>query len=93
MISHMTRTSKAAVAASVLAAYVGVFSIWWLEAKRTVCYVDGHRQVAVEVHQNAFMHHTQPLWEPAFWFMEHCCGYHYAGYVPGKEDAAFVYEK
>ncbi len=92
-MSHMTRASKVAVAASVVAVYVGVFSIWWLGAKRTVVYVAGHRQIAVEVHQNEFMYHTQPIWEPAFWFMEYVCGYKYAGYIPAKDESTFVYEK
>ena len=82
------------LAASVcLVAYVGLFSYWWLSAKRSVAFVNGKRQVAVRVHQTAFMSHTQPIWNPAFWFMEHVGGYRCGGYIAAMEDSAFVYER
>jgi len=90
----MKRALKAAIALLVLlAVYVGVFGYWWMSAKRTVTFVNGQRQVVVEVHQNDLMYHTQPIWKPAFWFMQHVGGYRYAGYVAAMKDSAFVYEK
>ncbi len=76
-----------------LVSYVGLFSCWWLTGKRTVAVVNGQRQVVVRVRQTDFMYHTQPIWDPAFWFMEHAGGYRYAGYIAAMEDSAFVYAK
>jgi hypothetical protein len=76
-----------------LTVYVGLFSYWWLSAKRTVAVVNGQRQVVVKVHQCSLMDRTQAVWEPAFWFMRHVGGYRYAGYIAAMEDSAFVYEK
>jgi len=90
----LKRALKVAVALLVLlAVYVGVFSSWWLSAKRTVAVANGQRHVVVEVHQSELMYHTQPVWKPAFWFMEHVGGYRYTGYIAAMEDSAFVYEK
>jgi hypothetical protein len=75
------------------AVYVGLFSYWWLTAKRTVAVVSGQRQVVIIVHETDLMHHTEPIWKPAFWFMERVGGFRYAGYIAAMEDSAFVYER
>jgi hypothetical protein len=90
----MKRAIKVAVVPSVLlAVYVGLFSYWWLSAKRTVVMASGQRHVEVQVHQTSLMYYTQPIWNPAFWLVEHVGGYEYAGYTAAMEDSAFVYEK
>ena len=93
-VGRMKRALKVAVALSMLlAVYVGVFSYRWMSAKRTVAAVNGRRHVEVQVHQGDLMYHTESVWKPAFWFMEHVGGYRYVGYIAAMEDSALVYEK
>jgi hypothetical protein len=76
-----------------VAIYIGIFSYWWLSGSVTTTVVDGQKHRVVEVHQSDFMYHTQPVWEPAFWFMVHVRGYRYSGYIAEGEASRFVYLK
>lgn len=73
--------------------YVGVFTYWWTTSKTEEAVENGVRLSAVEVHQSELMYLTQPMWEPAFCFMERVRGYRYVGYIAAMEDSAFCFEK
>jgi hypothetical protein len=64
-----------------------------MSGKRTTAFINGRRHVEVQLHQNDLMYHTQVLWMPAFWFMEHAAGFRRTGYIAAHEDSAFVFEK
>ena len=97
-VSLLSRTRNRALAAVgalliLLVLYVAVFSCWWMSAKRKPVFIKGQWHVEVQVHQSSLMYYTQPVWKPAFWFVEHVGGYQYAGYTAAMEDSAFVFEK
>ncbi|MGA2866982.1 MAG: hypothetical protein ABSF95_21105 [Verrucomicrobiota bacterium] len=93
----LRRTSRlkrvAFILSLALVAYVGVFSYWWMTSKRMSVTENGRQLRQVELHQSEVMYLTQPMWDPAFWFMERVCGYRYLGYIAAMEDSAFCYEK
>ena len=81
----------AGVLSLALVLYVSTFLYWWLAAKGSSLVSNGKQIRIIEVHQNRLMYHTQPIWEPAFWFMEHIFGYTYGGFSAAEENSAFIY--
>ena len=94
VVRRMKRWVKFGVAfLAMLVIYISIFSYWWLTSSVTKQVVSGQQHIVVEVHQSDFMYHTQPVWEPAFWFMVHVGGYRYSGYIAEGEASRFVYLK
>ena len=81
------------VAACSITLYAGLFSFWWLTSKRESGMFHGKEIREVELHQNDLMSLTQPMWNPAFWFVERILGYDPPGYIAAMEDSAFVFTK
>ena len=73
--------------------YVGVFSYWWLRSSSRLEAWQGKQVRVVEFQFNAVSWHTEPLWMPAFWFMEHVCGYERGGYAAMEEESVQSYAK
>ena len=73
--------------------YVGFWSYRWVTGKRRVFAENGKQVTEVIVHEGDLIHHTRPVWQPAFWCMEHWFGYRYHGYLAMHEDSAFVFYK
>jgi len=93
-VRRASRLKRMAVMLSLaVAVYTGLFSCSWLTGKRASVVNNGVTVREVEVHQTEVMYLTQPMWEPAFWFMERVCGYRYLGYCAAMEDSAFAFEK
>jgi hypothetical protein len=92
IVRRTARVRRAIVIISLaLVVYVGTFSFWWLTGKSMSEVKNGKQVREVEVHQCNLMYLTQPIWDPAFWFMEHICGYRYNGYVAAYEDSVFLF--
>jgi hypothetical protein len=84
----------AAVALIVLfASYVGTFSYWWFGSPAKVVPWKGKQVRIVEFHFNSFSWDTYDMWIPAFWFVEHICGYKRAGFAAMYQDSIQYYEK
>jgi hypothetical protein len=64
-----------------------------MTSKKMSAIENGVRRRAVEIHQTELMYLTQPMWRPAFCFMERVCGYRYSGYIAAGDDSAFIFEK
>jgi len=89
---HRRKWICLALLATVLV-YSATFTYKWrtspvekrLVAGREICYV--------QFHFNAFFWRTQILWSPAFWFVEHVCGYEFVSYIPLEQDSIVEYAK
>ena len=73
--------------------YVGMFSYWWLRSPSRVETWQGRQVRVVEFQFNAVSWHTEPLWTPAFWFIEQICGYERGGYAAMEEQSVQLYAK
>ena len=88
-----TRTKIMMALLCLVVIYISVFGYWWIGSKHESAVVNGKQMHGVRLHQSDLMSMTQPVWKPAFWFMESVCGYRYVGYVAEGEDSAFLFEK
>jgi hypothetical protein len=78
---------------TLVAGYVGVFSYWWQSSPVRV-YTERGRQVRdVDIHYNAVFWHTDVLWIPAFWWMEHVHGYRYVSVAAMEEQTIVTYSR
>jgi hypothetical protein len=69
-----------------LALYVGTFSYWWQRSPVKMTTAKSGRQVrTVEFQFSKISWHTEPLWIPAFWFVERFCGYERGAYAAMEE--------
>lgn len=83
-----------AVLLVLLAVYVGTFSYWWLRSPVKMTTTKSGRQVrVVEFQFNKVSWHTQIIWLPAFWFVEHICGYEEAGFAAMYDQSIQRYAK
>ena len=73
--------------------YVGTFSYWWLHSPTKELTIRGERVHEVQFTFNSISWHTQIIWLPAFWFMEHVCGYERVGFIAMYEHSIMVYSK
>ena len=73
--------------------YVALFASWWFRSPSRVVSVGGRNVHVVEFQFNWLSSRTEPLWTPAFWFMEHACGYSEQGYIALYDDSRIVYAK
>ena len=71
----------------VLVTYVTVFYSWWVNSPVETKIVNGRTVRTVQVRYNRFFWHTDPIWYPAFLFMEHVCGYERGGYAPMEHES------
>ena len=77
-----------------LAIYVGTFSYWWLRSPvKTMTAKSGRQVRVVEFQFNKVSWHTQIIWLPAFWFMEHVCGYKESGFAAMYDESVQLYAK
>src|ERR1035437_1681787 len=94
MVRGLSRLRRIVVLFSLAAiGYAGVFSSWWRSAPPRSEENDGKQVRIVQLHQNELMSLTQQLWEPAFWVVEHVCGYRYVFYLSTGPDSEFWFEK
>ena len=77
----------------IVGVYVVVFSYWWLRSPSRVEAQQGKQVRIVEFQFNALSWHTEPLWIPAFWFMESVCGYEQGGYAAMEGQSVQLYVK
>lgn len=83
-----------AVVLVLLLVYVSTFSYWWLRSPVKMTTTNSARQVrVVEFQFNKVSWHTQIIWVPAFWFMEHVCGYQEAGFAAMDDKSIMRYAK
>jgi hypothetical protein len=89
----MRRTAKILfVVLTLLFAYVGTFSYWWQQSPRKLRMTKGGIQVeVVEFEFNKVSWHTQMLWFPAFWSMEHVFGYQQDSLLAMEEHSVVRY--
>jgi hypothetical protein len=57
--------------------YIGTFSFWWLRSPvQTITTQSGQQVRIIKFQDDSRVYwYTQTIWIPAFWFMEHICGY------------------
>ena len=91
----MRRALKISVVVLVLLAiYIGTFSYWWLRSPvKTMTTKSGRQMRVVEFQFNKVSWPTYTIWVPAFWFMEHVCGYHEAGFMAMYDQSVLRYAK
>ncbi len=78
----------------ILTLYAGTFSYWWLRSPaRTLTLKGGQQIYEVQFTFNWLSYHTEILWRPAFWFMEHVCGYEYVGLIAMYDQSIYIYSK
>jgi len=77
-----------------LSVYIGTFSYWWLHSPaRTLTLKGGQQIYEVQFTFNWLSYHTEIIWLPAFWFMEHVCGYEYVGLIAMYDQSIYIYSK
>ena len=76
-----------------IATYVGVFASWWLQSPSRLEMWQGKQVRVVEFQFNAISWHTEPLWTPAFWFVEEICGYEPGPYAAMEELSVQFYAR
>ncbi len=64
------------------ALYILTFTVWWLRCPRVTYVVQGQTVRVVESHGNSLPLDGEFLWYPAFWAVQHVCGYHPVGFAP-----------
>ena len=88
--SHALKLVAAFLVAFAL--YVGTFSYWWLSAPSKIVNWRGQRVRFVDFQFNTFSWHTEIMWLPAFWFVEHVCGYEPGGFAAMHEQSVQVFQ-
>ena len=73
--------------------YGSTFSFWWLRSPVTHVTAGGQSHRIVRFQFNWLSWHTEPIWRPAFWFMEHVCGYHEGGFAAMHEESIYQFIK
>ena len=76
-----------------LVLYVSTFSYWWLTSPTKELVIQGHKVHEVQFTYNKVSYYTGPIWIPAFWFMQHVCGYEEVGFIAMYEKSIMVYSK
>ena len=95
VVRHMRRALKISIVAVVLLlTYIGTFTYWWqCSPVEHFTTKDGRQIRVVKFQFNKVSWHTRIIWLPAFWFMEHVCGYEKGGFAAMYDKSAMEYLK
>jgi hypothetical protein len=86
-------SNRIIVSVVLISIYIGIFSFWWLRSPSKNMVIQGQTIHEVQFAYNTISFHTYIFWAPAFWFMEHACGYEPVGYIAMEEKSIMVYVK
>jgi hypothetical protein len=77
----------------VLLLYSAVFAFWWLRSPSRIEAYQSKQVRIVEFQFNAISCRTEPVWSPAFWFVEQVLGYERSGFAAMHDQSIQMYAK
>lgn len=73
--------------------YIGPFIMWWLRCPRIEQQINDQWIEVVECEGRTAPLGSLQLWTPAFWFIDHLCGYRLVGFAPTDDGDAIFWTK